>query len=342
MLAGLVAELRGALGILAKRDIQLPARYLASVPGMPGSPGMPGPPGVPGSPGSPGAPDSVPGLGDDCAVIADGAGYLLLAAEGIWPAFLAGDPWFAGYSAIMVNVSDIHAMGGRPLAVVDVLWGTSPASLEPVCAGMAAASRVYGVPIVGGHTSARSPYDALAVAILGRAVALLSSFAARPGDVLLAAVDLRGAMHQRFPFWNASTDADPARLRGDLELLPRLAEQGLCDAAKDISMGGVVGTALMLLETSGAGAVLDVDAVPRPPDVPLGRWLAAFPSYGFVLSVRPERAADVIAAFAGRDLACAAIGAVDDTRRLALRRGAETEVLWDLAAEPLTGLGGAP
>lgn len=321
MLAGLVSELRGALGILAKRDIQLPARYLASVPGAAGS---------------------RCGLGDDCAVIADGAGYLLLAAEGIWPVFLASDPWFAGYSAIMVNVSDIHAMGGRPLAVVDVIWGTSPEALEPVCAGMAAASRVYGVPIVGGHTSARSPYDALAVAILGRADALLSSFAARPGDVLLAAVDLRGVMHARFPFWNASTDADPGRLRGDLELLPHLAEQGLCDAAKDVSMGGLVGTTLMLLETSRAGAVLDMDAVPRPPDVPLARWLVAFPSYGFVLSVRPERASDVIAAFAGRDIACATIGAVDDTRRLTLRHGAETQVLWDFAAEPLTGLGGTP
>jgi AIR synthase-related protein len=273
-------------------------------------------------------------------VIADGAGYLLLAAEGIWPLFLASDPWFAGYSAIMVNVSDIHAMGGRPLAVVDVIWGTSPAAIEPACAGMAAASRVYGVPIVGGHTSAHSPHDALAVAIIGRSVELLSSFAARPGDVLLAAVDLRGAMHPGFSFWNASTGAEPARLRGDLELLPWLAEHSLCDAAKDISMGGVVGTALMLLETSRAGAVLDVDAVPRPPDVPLTRWLTAFPSYGFVLSVRPERVAEVTAVFARRDIACAAIGAVNDTRRLALRRGAETHVLWDLAAEPLTGLGG--
>ena len=38
------------------------------------------------------------------------------------PSFVADDPWFAGYSAVMVNLSDVAAMGGRPLAIVDVLW----------------------------------------------------------------------------------------------------------------------------------------------------------------------------------------------------------------------------
>jgi uncharacterized protein len=325
MLGDLAAELRRALGVRAKQDIQLAARHLSGAPGAPPPPREGG----------------VHALGDDCAAIPDGAGYLLLAAEGIWPTFLEGDPRFAGYSAIMVNISDIYAMGGRPLAVVDVVWGTSGAALEPVWEGMLAASSAYGVPIVGGHTSARSPYNALAVAIVGRATRLLTSFAARPGDALIAAVDLRGRMHPEHPFWDASTGAEPLRLRADLEVLPALAEAELCDAAKDISMGGVVGTLLMLLETSGAGAVLDVDAVPRPVGVPLARWLLAFPSYGFLLSVRPERAAEVLSAFTRREIACAVVGSVDGGRRLALRRGGEQEPLWDLAREPLTGLAGA-
>ena len=53
-------------------------------------------------------------LGDDCAAIRDGDGWLLLAAEGMLPSFVADDPWFAGYSAVMVNLSDVSAMGGRP------------------------------------------------------------------------------------------------------------------------------------------------------------------------------------------------------------------------------------
>jgi uncharacterized protein len=52
--------------------------------------------------------------------------------------------------------------------------------------------------------------------------------------------DFRGQAHPRYPFWNAATDVAPERLRGDLELLPKIAEAGLCDAGKDISMGGVL------------------------------------------------------------------------------------------------------
>ncbi|WP_437983404.1 sll0787 family AIR synthase-like protein [Sorangium sp. So ce117] len=332
MLGGVAAELRGAIGVLAKRDVQIPARYLSGERGAALAASAGDAAGAAGSVERPAA------LGDDCAAIPDGDGYLLLAAEGIWPAFLEGDPRFAGYSAVMVNVSDVYAMGGRPIAVVDVVWGTSAGALEPVWEGMVAASRAYGVPIVGGHTSARSPYNALAVAIAGRARRLITSFAARPGDVLVAAIDLRGEMHAEHPFWNASTGADPARLRGDLEVLPALAEAGLCDAGKDISMGGVAGTLLMLLETSGAGAVLDLEAVPRPRDVPLARWLLAFPSYGFLLSVRPAVAGDVLSAFARRGIASAAVGAVDGSHRLTLQAAGERQTLWDLSAEPLTGL----
>src|SRR6201997_5074441 len=61
-------------------------------------------------------------VGDDCAAIPDEDGFLLFAAEGMLESFVANDPWFAGYSAGMGNLSDIAAMGGRPLAVVDVLW----------------------------------------------------------------------------------------------------------------------------------------------------------------------------------------------------------------------------
>jgi selenophosphate synthetase-related protein len=50
-------------------------------------------------------------------------------------------------------------------------------------------------------------------------------------------------------------------LRDDLAILPHLAETGLCKAGKDVSMGGIVGSLLMLLETSKCGAVLDLDAV---------------------------------------------------------------------------------
>jgi selenophosphate synthetase-related protein len=54
-------------------------------------------------------------IGDDCAAIPDGDGYLLFAIEGFVDDFVQGMPWFAGWSGVMVNLSDIAAMGGRGL-----------------------------------------------------------------------------------------------------------------------------------------------------------------------------------------------------------------------------------
>lgn len=253
------------------------------------------------------------------------------------PDFVATDPWFAGWSAVMVNVSDIYAMGGRPIAIVDTLWSQDATISQPLLAGMSAAARAYEVPIVGGHTNARSSYNALSVSILGRAKQLISSFTAQPGDRLVMAIDLRGKLHPKYPFWNAATTTDPNRLRGDLELLPKLAENSLCTAGKDISMGGVIGTTLMLLETSNSGAVLDLDAIPRPPEISIDRWLVSFPSYGFLFSVRPENVSTVEQLFHDRQIACANIGEVIEGRQLILKYQQESVTFWDFYHQKLTG-----
>lgn len=277
--------------------------------------------------------------GDDCAAIPDGDGYLLFAIEGFVEDFVLRMPWFAGYCGVMVNVSDIYAMGGRPIAVVDALWSRGSASAQPLLEGLAAASSRYGVPIVGGHTNSQSDRGQLAVSIVGRASRLLTSFDARPGDCLVMAIDLRGAYEEPNPYWNASTRAPTERLRADLEVLPGLAEDGLCDAAKDISMAGAIGTTLMLLECSKVGAVIDVDAIPKPESATTGthltRWLQAFPSYGFVLSVRPDRVDAVLQRFRARDIACAMVGRVTADPQVRLIRGDETALLWDVSSQPL-------
>lgn len=268
-------------------------------------------------------------IGDDCAAIPDGDGHLLFAIEGLIGEFVREMPWFAGYSGVMVNISDIYAMGGRPIAVVNALWSEGAINAEQIVDGMAKASKVYGVPIVGGHSNVRSNQGQLAVAIIGKAHKLLSSFNARPGDKLLMAIDMRGKFEGDYPYWNASSKASPERLRGDLEILPLLAEAGLCDAAKDISMAGLIGTAIMLMECSKVGAHIHLNQVPIPPDVPMLRWLSAFPSFGFILSVRPEHVEAVEARFKARFLACQEIGVVNDAKTVTLEYQGNTETVWD-------------
>lgn len=284
-------------------------------------------------------------LGDDCAAIPDADGHLLLAIEGMVEDFVEQMPWFAGYSGVMVNLSDIAAMGGRPIAVVDALWSKGQAGADPVLQGMAAASTAYGVPIVGGHSNNRAPRGQLAVAVLGRAKALLSSFKARAGQHLVMMVDLRGRWEQDQPFWNASTGSPSVRLRNDLALLPDIAEAGWSEAAKDISMAGILGTALMLLECSRVGCSIQLDAIPHPPghgpfDEPAAwlRWLQAFPSFGFLLAVETPHLSPLMRRCEAQGLACAVIGQVDNSREVWLtQEGADPAMLWDFKREPFIG-----
>jgi AIR synthase-related protein len=338
MLADLAAELRQSLGILQKQDIQIVSDALKAL-----SPQQSAIQNsnlkLQNSFSTSHTPHPIPHtlLGDDCAAIPDGSSYLLLAAEGILPSLVETEPWFAGWCAVMVNVSDIYAMGGKPIAIVDTIWSDSSALSVTLLDGMKAAAQAYAVPIVGGHTNAHSPYNALSVAILGRAERPITSFNARPGDRLLFATDFRGKPHANYPFWNAATEADPFQLRGDLAILPFLAESGLCDAGKDVSMGGIVGTLLMLLETSGCGAVLNLDRVPCPAGLALKHWLLCFPSYGFLLSARPEKVAELQSCFHQRDLICEVIGDVQSTRQLTLQSQDQSVVFWDFAQAKLTG-----
>lgn len=312
MLLDLISDLQESYSILNKRDIQVASQYCSDQTSIL--------------------------LGDDCAAIPDGDGYLLLATEGISPSLVQTNPWFAGWCSVLVNVSDIYAMAGRPLAVVDALWSQSEKTAQLLWEGMIAASKALNVPIVGGHTNCHSPYEALSVAILGRAKHLISSFQAQPEDILVFVTDLEGKPHPQFSYcWDAATEADSNVLQRKLNLLPELAEKGLCDAGKDVSMGGIVGTALMLLETSGCGGILDLDAIPCPPVLSLKQWLLSFPSYGFLLSVRPHCVDEVQSCFQSQGLTSAAVGQVTLDPVLKLKSKTESRVFWDLKNKPLTG-----
>jgi AIR synthase-related protein len=278
-------------------------------------------------------------LGDDAAVLPPQTGRLLLACEGIQPELVHEDPWFAGWSAVLVNISDIAAMGGRALALVNSVWGPNERAMAPLLAGMRFACDTFDLPMVGGHTNAHSPYAALSVAVLGVAEGpVLSARAAQAGDDLVLLVDGAGRRYRHYPFWDAASGADPASLRKQLALLPRLAKRGLARAAKDISMGGLVGTAAMFAEACGLGINLDLDSIPRPPGMAELDWLSCFPSFGFLLAVPPAQRSvlnDQIKDH-GR-LLCAVIGSfTTGSAGVSLRRQDQIQPLWDRNA-PLTG-----
>ena len=276
--------------------------------------------------------------GDDCAVLPTCNGYDLFACEGFINAFVQADPWFAGWCSVMVNISDILSMGGRPKAVTNAIWAPNAEQAKPVLAGMKAASQAYRVPIVGGHTNLHTDALQLSVSILGHAQRVISSFSAKPGDVLICAIDLRGNYREPFDNWNAALTTPPKVLRATMKILPELAEAGFLHAGKDISQGGIVGTALMLAEASGVGIDIQVDALPSPNGVDLDRWLRTFPSFGFLMSARAEHADAICAAFSTQGVSAAVCGDITNGSAVHLTGREETALFWDHERAPYLNL----
>ena len=283
-------------------------------------------------------------LGDDTAAIETDAGYLLLAAEVIYPPLVASEPYLAGRSAILTNINDIYAMGGYPLALVNVILAQNTEGAAAIMRGLRDGCARYNVALVGGHLTAKGEFASVAACILGRAKKLISGFKAQPGDTLLHVTNLQGKFHPHFQFWDCSAHLSDAELRRDLAILPTLAEAGWCDAGRDISMAGVLGSMLMLLELSGVGAVVELEAIPRPVETEdhFLDWLLSFPSYGFILAVRPEHVAAVQAAFAAQSIICAVIGQATASQQVILRQDKKEAILWDFAEEPFTGFSALP
>ncbi|MCV6546064.1 MAG: sll0787 family AIR synthase-like protein [Cohaesibacter sp.] len=278
--------------------------------------------------------------GDDAAILprGNGDGYDLLAGEGFITAFVKDDPWFAGWCGLMVNISDIAAMGGKPVGVIDQIWAPDAETAAPLMQGMKDASDAYSVPILGGHSNLSASDLNLAVSVFGRANALITSFDAKAGDILIAAIDHRGN-YRNFDNFFAADDAPHHRLKGDLELLPKLAEQRLVIAGKDISQGGIAGTALMLAECSDVGIRIDLDALTPPQDISKERWLRSFPSFGFLLTVSEENAEAVCDLFHTRDITAQVIGDIIDGSSVSFHTQGQTEEFWNYKNQPYLGLG---
>jgi selenophosphate synthetase-related protein len=240
-----------------------------------------------------------------------------------------------------VNVHDIAAMGGWPVAMVDVLSVGNSEIANKVLLGMKKGIEKFNVPIVGGHLHPDTPYSALDVAILGKAKknAVILSSTAKEGEAIIAAADMDGKAHPKFTInFDSTSFKDRKTLLMQLGAMRELGERGLVRAGKDISNPGLLGTLGMLLETSNVGAVVDVESIPVPAGLDLSSWLKMYPGMGFVVTAKSEDAERVLEVFLRRGLTAKVIGQVTVDRRLIIRRGLEEAVLFDLTRECVTGI----
>jgi thiamine-monophosphate kinase len=126
-------------------------------------------------------------LGDDAAVLDAPAGRLLLATdlvvEGVHFDLSIGSLADAGWKALTANVSDVAAMGGRPLHAVAAVAGPGGGNaFDQLYDGLSEAAAGYGVRLVGGDLSSADRWF-VAVAVTGslEGEPVLRS-GARPGD----------------------------------------------------------------------------------------------------------------------------------------------------------------
>ncbi|MEJ6003406.1 thiamine-phosphate kinase [Paucibacter soli] len=276
--------------------------------------------------------DEVPvGIGDDCAVINPTPGMQWLVSSDMLVEgrhFLSTvAPERLGHKALAVNLSDLAACGATPRAFTLAL--SLPRADEVFLAGFArglfALAQAHGIALVGGDTTA-GPLN-ICITVMGevpRGQALLRSGAQAGDDIYVSGSTLGDARLALEVFRGAQALPGDAfeRVRRAMELpQPRVALgqalRGLASSAIDVS-DGLCGDLSHILNRSGVGARLKVDALPRSDilaaqDLALQRMctLSGGDDYELVFTAAPGRRADVEAAAARAATPVTRIGRIE-------------------------------
>jgi len=222
------------------------------------------------------APQGLLGVGDDCALFPAPAGEevatsidLLLEGRHF---FSDVDPRALGHKSLAVNLSDLAAMGARPIGCVLglALPRLDEAWLAAFAQGFHDLAAAHGCPLIGGDTT-RSAHDiAISVTVFGSvpAATALRRAGARAGDDIWVSGEL-GAADIAYRLLDGQHPADPpllAATRAALEwpepqVALGLALRGIAHAAIDIS-DGLLQDLGHILAASGVGACLWYASLP--------------------------------------------------------------------------------
>jgi thiamine-monophosphate kinase len=237
----------------------------------------------------PASPPSPAGIGDDCAVLPRARGRQLLTVDAVVYGrhFDASVPPAAvGAKLLKRNLSDIAAMGGRPVAAVVALtldrrvrrdW------LEKFYRGLAAEARRHRVAVVGGDVAEAPGVLVASLTLLGAVdgARAVTRAGARTGDWIYVTGVLGGSV----------------RSGHHLAFVPRLAEgawlarRPAVRAMMDVSDG--LAKDLRALTPRGSRSALEAGLLPRRPGVSLGSALGEGEDYElvFALAARTDRPA---------------------------------------------------
>lgn len=222
------------------------------------------------------APPGYLGVGDDCALIPLTAGHRLATSTDLLIQgrhfFADVDPRALGHKAFAVNLSDLAAMGAKPLAcllglsvpAVDHAW------LEGFSDGFHALAQRAGCPLVGGDTTRSEGGIAISVTVMGEVLPeqALRRSAAQAGDDIWLTGTL-GAPDIALRLLQGRLPPDAHRLAATRRQLEwpeppfafAAALAGIAHAALDVS-DGLVQDLGHILKASACGAELEYAELP--------------------------------------------------------------------------------
>jgi len=192
------------------------------------------------------------------------------------------DPYWFGRIAAANALSDVWAMGARPLFALNLVgWPVAKLPMEllgEVLRGGAESARLAGAPVLGGH-SIDDPEPKYGMAVTGvvHPDRVLRNVGARAGDVLLLTKPLGSGIATTAI---KAEKADAALVDRAIEVMSALnrtagelfAASGAVHALTDVTGFGLLGHGWEMAEGSGVTLRLRAEAVPVIPGV---RELAA-------------------------------------------------------------------
>ncbi|HEX2531378.1 MAG TPA: thiamine-phosphate kinase, partial [Burkholderiaceae bacterium] len=217
------------------------------------------------------------GVGDDCTLLAPSPGMHLAVSSDMLVEgrhfFPDADPKKLGHKCLAVNLSDLAAMGAKPLAFTLALAmpAARPEWLAPFAEGMFALADQYDCELIGGDTT-KGPLN-ICITIFGEVPLqqALRRDAAQIGDDIWVSGTLGDARlalagyRKELELEKTALEAAAARLHAPMPRVALgLALRGVAHAAIDLS-DGLIGDLGHILERSGVGAILNADALPFGP-----------------------------------------------------------------------------
>lgn len=284
--------------------------------------------------------DVLLGVGDDAALLQPPQGQTLALSldtlvKGVhFPEDTS--PENIGYKALAVNLSDMASMGAEPAWML--LGLTLPAAdeawLDGFCRGMGRLAAEHGVALVGGDTTHGSLTISVQICGFVPPAQALRRDGARAGDLIYVTGQIGDAgLGLQLALGKSGLVLDAARRDYFISRLDRptprvaagMALRGLATSAIDIS-DGLAADLGHILEASGVGALLDVDALPVADEVKAlsAEWwhlpLSAGDDYELCFTVPAAYHAEVEKAMSEIDCPVTRIGQIEATSGLRLQR----------------------